>query len=288
MADRDGATVGETLKRASRRLRTAGVETPRLDAELLLAHQLETTREALLADPDWRMGSTAEAGFEKLMERRADREPLAYITGTREFYGLDFSVDRRVLIPRPETETLVQVALATAARLRARTIADVGTGSGVVTVVLAKHLPGVTVFGIDASEEALEVARENVRGHGVEDTVILLSGSLLEPLDAPVDLIVANLPYVAEAEWEDLPPEVARYEPPQALRGGPTGVEAIRDLIAQASEHLTPKGALCIEIAPPQAKAVASLSEQHLPTHHLAVVKDLAGRARVALLAPPA
>ncbi|MFQ5944891.1 MAG: peptide chain release factor N(5)-glutamine methyltransferase [Anaerolineae bacterium] len=288
MAERDGATVGETLKRASLRLTAAGVETARLDAELLLAHQLDTNREALLADPDWRMERAVGEEFEQLVARRVDREPLAYITGSQEFYGLDFLVDQRVLIPRPETETLVQVALATAARMGSRTIADVGTGSGAVAVVLAKHLQGVTIYGIDASAEALEVAEANVHKHGVEETVTLLPGSLLEPLEGAVDLIVANLPYVAEAEWEDLPREVARYEPPQALRGGPAGLEAIRELLVQASAYLSPKGAVCVEIAPHQADPMASLSKEHLPSHHLAVVKDLAGRARVALLAPPA
>ncbi len=197
-------------------------------------------------------------------------------------------MDKRVLIPRPETETLVLVALATAARLGSRTIADVGTGSGAVAVALAKHLDGVAIFGTDASAEALEVAEANVRRHGVEETVTLLAGPLLEPLEGPVDLIVANLPYVADAEWEELPPEVALYEPPQALRGGIAGLEAIGQLLVQTPTYLSATGAVCIEIAPHQVDGVASLSEDHLPSHRLAVVKDLAGRARVALLAPPA
>ncbi|HFD39187.1 MAG TPA: peptide chain release factor N(5)-glutamine methyltransferase, partial [Anaerolineae bacterium] len=188
--------LAHVLDRAATRLRDHGVESPRFDAELLLAHLLGTNRAAILAHPDRSLSPELDARFRNLVARRADREPLAYLLGHREFYGLDFLVDPRVLIPRPETEHLVEEALRLASRLPpSLRIADVGTGSGAIAVALAVHLPQALVYALDASAEALAVAAANAQRHGVAGRIRCLAGDLLTPLPEAVDLIVANLPY---------------------------------------------------------------------------------------------
>jgi release factor glutamine methyltransferase len=209
---------------------------------------------------------------------------VAYIVGHKEFYGLDLFVDNRVLIPRPETELLVERAIGIAVARSLCLIADVGTGSGAIAVSLAVHLPQVLVYATDASTRALEVAACNCRRHNVEDRVRLLQGHLLEPLPEPVDLIAANLPYVSQAELAQLPPEISRYEPREALNGGPDGLDYIRRLLARAGRYLSLLGVILLEIGATQGKAVTALAKRHFPAAKVEIAKDYAGLDRVVMV----
>ncbi len=229
------------------------------------------------------------AAYHALLERRLAHEPVAYLTGHREFFGLDFRVNRHVLIPRSETELLAELGLSAARRLAhlapaGLAIADVGTGSGCVAISLAVHLPAARVYATDASAQALAVAEENCRRHGVAGQVILLPGDLLASLPEPVPLIVANLPYIPHAELENLPPEIRLYEPRAALDGGQDGLEAIRRLLAEAPAHLKPGGVVLLEIGHRQGQAVVALARQHFPGAAVAVHHDSAGRERVVVI----
>jgi release factor glutamine methyltransferase len=231
--------------------------------------------------------------FQRLVSLRLARWPLAYLTGRREFYGLELRVNRAVLIPRPETELLVDVAREQAARLAELsgssrlTIADVGTGSGAVAIALAKHLPDAIIYATDASELALRVAAFNCRRHGVSRRVHLLHGDLLEPLPGPVDLIVANLPYVATGEFPGLMPEVRDYEPRMALDGGPDGLEMVRRLLAHAPSYVNPGGSLLLEIGAGQSRAARELARRAFPTAQVDVLPDYAGHDRILVITTP-
>ncbi|MBN2098308.1 MAG: peptide chain release factor N(5)-glutamine methyltransferase, partial [Dehalococcoidia bacterium] len=220
-----------------------------------------------------------------LVERRLRREPAAYILGRHEFYGIELYVDPRVLIPRPETELLVEAALAFVERRFGKewpcSVADVGTGSGAIGIALALHLPQAFIYATDVSPGATEVARLNCRRHGVEGRVELLLGDLLEPLSQPVDVIVANLPYVKDADILQLMPEIRDFEPVEALAGGADGLDRVRRLLARAQDHLLPQGAVMLEIGLGQAEAVASLAGRLIPKGKVDLIKDFAGIERV-------
>ena len=284
----DGATVAETIGQAASALRLADLDTPRLDAEVLLAHVLGVSRPDLLArlyDP---LPANARTTFTDLINRRLRREPVAYLTNHKEFYGLDFFVDHRVLIPRPETELLVERAITLrntqyAVPHSQPHILDVGTGSGCIAVVLATHLPQAEVFATDISPEALEIARINIQRHAVEDRVHVIRSDLLDDLepDLRFDIIVANLPYVAEPELAQLPPDVRDYEPVQpALAAGPDGLNLIRRLLTQAPARLRRGGAILLEIGAEQGAAVSTLARRHFPSAEVRVLQDLAGLDR--------
>ena len=246
-----------------------------LDADVLLMHALGVTKEQLYARPEQEVGETAAARYEALVRRRAAGEPVAYLRGWKEFYGLRFAVDRRVLIPRPETETIVDAIRASDARL----VADVGTGSGAIAVALAVSEPAVRVIATDLSADALAVARANVRAHGVADRVELRQGDLLEPLRERVDALAANLPYLTDADAADTRGERASltFEPALAVRAGPDGLALIRRAIADLPRVLAPGGSAYFECDPPQARARAG-------EHGGAVLRDLAGSERVVVL----
>jgi release factor glutamine methyltransferase len=269
------------LAQAATALENAGVEESRLDAEVLLAYALGITRAQLHAHPQGQLNSTELASYRQLIERRARHEPVAYIVGHKEFYGLDFFVDNRVLIPRPETELLVERGIEMAQVRDLRLIADVGTGCGAIAISLAVHLPQALVYATDASSRALEVAACNCRRHGVEDHVRLLQGHLLEPLPEPVDLIAANLPYVSEAELAQLPLEISCYEPREALNGGPDGLDHIRCLLVQADWYLRPQGAILLEVGATEGEAVIALAKRHFPAARVEIAQDYAGLDRV-------
>lgn len=279
------------LSEAARLLQEEGLDAPRLDAELLLGHVLGLTRAQIHAHPDRRPDAAELDSYRELIERRKQHEPVAYIIGHKEFYGLDFYVDRRVLIPRPETELLAEKGLEIGrAASHPLTIADVGTGCGAIAISLAVHLnnepfkPQAIIYALDASPEALAVAALNCRRHSVERRVHLLHGDLLSPLPEPVDLIVANLPYVSEAEWEQLPRTITAYEPRSALDGGPDGLEAIGHLLAQARPHLKPQATILLEIGATQGAAVTDLTRRHLPTAAVEVIQDYAGLDRMVVI----
>ena len=256
-----------------------------LDAELLLRHALSLDRARLYAS----LQDEAEAPeidlFNSLLERRLDREPLPYIMAHREFYGLEFTVDSRVLIPRPETELLVEKALEF---LEARpagespVLVDVGTGCGAIAVALARHLPSARIYATDISKDVLEVAWNNCLAHSVEERVRLLEGDLLEPLPEAVDLIVANLPYVRSGDFQNLQEELL-FEPRLALDGGPDGLDLIRRLLEQAPGALRKGGAMILEIDPRQADAVTRLVRRAFSGAHVSVARDLAGLDRAVI-----
>jgi release factor glutamine methyltransferase len=258
MATMTGAEVREALGSAVDALRAAGVDDPRLDAELLLAEATGWSRAALVADPGAEVPPAAARSFGEMVRRRLRREPVAYILGRKGFRGIELGVDRRVLIPRPETELLVELALET----RPRRVLDVGTGSGAIALAVADELPECEVTATDTSPGALAVARANAGRLGLSDRVRFLEGTL--PEGKSFDLILANLPYVAERDWSSLQPEVTQWEPREALLAGPDGLAAYRALI-QKSAGLYDRigrlrsGGLCVEVGEGQAPAVASL-----------------------------
>ncbi len=277
--------IQDALAGAIQTLRNNGVESPRLDAEVLLAHVLGTNRAVVLAWPERLLTPKELTSYRALIERRAAREPLAYIVGHREFYDLDLIVDSRVLIPRPETELLIEQALGIAQKKAAPfLIADVGSGSGAIAVTLAAHLPQATVYALDGSAGALAVTAENARRHGVMERVHCLQGDLLEPLLETVDLVTANLPYVTTAEWQDLPPEIHDYEPRGALDGGPDGLSLIRRLLATAGAYLRPGGAILLEVGASQGARVTALARQNYPSAMVRLYQDYAGLDRLVVV----
>ncbi len=293
--DPDGApvqarTYGAALSAAAERLRAARVtETPQLDAQVLLAHVTGASRAALLAYPERTLPPEQAAAYAELVGRRAAGEPVAYLTGHREFMGLDFLTDRRALIPRPETELLVEAALAEArARLnRGETpvAADIGTGSGAIAVALAALEPRLPrVYATDVSSEALALAAENAARLGVADRVTLLQGDLLAPLPEPVDLLLANLPYVAPRAAGELPPSVRGYEPALALYGADEGLGHIRRLFTTAPAHLRPHAALFVEFGYDQRASVVALASETFPGAEVRVGADYAGWDRYAII----
>lgn len=278
-----GETVSDLLKRATARLGGTS-STPRLDAELLLAHVLAWPRARLLAERDHTPAPAQAAAFGALVERRAGGEPVAYLVGHKEFYGLDLRVTPATLVPRPETELLVELALAEARALvsgpSSLVIADIGTGTGAVAIALAMHLPEALVYATDLSAEALAVAARNVADHGLGGRVVLLHGDLLVPLPGPVDMIVSNPPYTIIDEVE---PNVRAHEPRLALDGGPDGAAVYRRLLAMAPASLRPGGAVLLEIGAWQGALVAGLLREAFPGAAVEVARDLAGRDRVAI-----
>jgi release factor glutamine methyltransferase len=240
--------VRDALGGAVDALRAAGVESPRLDAELLLGKATGWDRARLAADLD--AGVPADAGrrFGEMVRRRLRREPVAYILGRKGFRNIELAVDRRVLIPRPETELLVELAL----ELRPRTVLDVGTGSGAIALAIADELPECEVVATDTSTEALEVAHANVERLGLAERVRFLEGSV--PEGEAFDLTVANLPYIAESDWPSLQPEVTQWELREALLAGPDGLDAIRAVVPRVRS-----GVLALEVGEGQADAVAVL-----------------------------
>ncbi len=267
MADGDTWTVGRLLQWTTQYLRQHGSSSPRLDAELLLAEAAGCTRIELYTSFDQVASEQVRARFRELVRRRAAGEPVAYLLGRKEFYALSFRVTPDVLIPRPETELLV-VALLDLAKSEAiegpLRICDLGTGSGVLAVCAAKYLPQARIWAVDQSAKALEVARLNCQDHGVEDRVQLVLGDLLSWAAPQLQFhfILSNPPYVAEAEWLNLPPEVRDYEPRQALVAGPTGTELIARLVPQAADHLHPGGWLLVEISPMIDQQVQRIFQQ--------------------------
>jgi release factor glutamine methyltransferase len=278
----------EALAGAVQTLKNEGVDSPRLDAELLLAYVLGANRAAVLARPERKLTPKELTRYRYLVARRAAREPLAYIVGHREFFGLEFSVDPRVLIPRPETELLVEHALHLARQMPTPIrIADVGAGSGAIAVALAVHLSQATIYALDDSAGALAVTAENARRHGVADRVHCLEGDLVVPLPGPVDLVAANPPYVTTGEWEGLAPEIRDYEPRAALDGGPDGLSLLRRLLSTTGACLRPGGAVLVEISASQGDVVTSLARQNFSQAQVQLVQDYAGLDRLVIVSTP-
>ncbi len=280
------ASVATVLTTATQTLSAAGCDTPQLDAELLLAFTLNQSRTWLLTHPEKSLNNPQLEQFLSLVERRRQHEPVAYIVGQKGFFGLDFLVTPDVLIPRPETELLVETALEIASGWETDakpTIVDIGTGSGCIAVSLAKNLARGNFFAIDVSARALAVAQKNAVAHGVSNRIEFLQGSLLSPLPEPVDMIISNPPYVSrpELQADNIMPDVVQYEPNLALDGGESGLEIIEQLLIQAAAKLKPGGSLLVEIGYRQGDAVKKLARANFPAATVTIKQDLAGLDRL-------
>jgi len=278
-------TVGEALRAAAQRLRVSGSRSPRLDAELLLAAALGVDRTELFRAPERELGGGEAERFASYLRRREAREPVAYIRGRRAFRTIELDVTPAVLIPRPETETLVDVALEALAAGGAAEplVLDIGTGSGCIALALAAEEPFVRVVAVDVDPAAAEVALGNASRLGLDGRVEVLVSDLCAglPPGQRYDLIVSNPPYVAAAEYERLEPNVREYEPRLALHAGADGLDVYRRLIPAAAERLRPGGALAVEVGAGQAAAVAALFAATGAFAPAAEHADLAGIARV-------
>jgi len=270
-------TLKQALSQAKGILAANSIEDASLECELLLRHVLKISRTQLYLDLDRELTSKQGEDFWNVIKRRLSSEPTAYITGHREFYGLDFCVNSNTLIPRPESELLVEKALNLAQNHCVSTMADIGTGCGAIAVSLALNLPPVKIYATDISALALEVAAMNCRRHGVAKQVELLQGDMLEPLPEAVDLVVANLPYVERSELT----RPADFEPRLALDGGADGLEKIRQLCRQAGDKLQPGGYLLLEIGQGQSKATTAFLRSFFPSAEIEVTPDLRGIDRV-------
>jgi release factor glutamine methyltransferase len=288
-------TLRQALSLAADRLAAlTDVDNPRLEAEILLRYALEVPRSRFFLDLDMEILPEKETLFRQWIERRLQGEPVAYIIRCREFFGLDFYVDQRVLIPRPETELLVEEALNFARDHDVNTIADIGTGSGAIAVSLALNLPSlppgmiinssagfadnrapVIIYATDISHAALEVAAINIRRYSLDERIILLQGDLLDSLAVPVDLVAANLPYVTREDVRQMPS--ASYEPRLALDGGESGLKQVFRLIDQLPGKVNPGGCVLLEIGMGQSGAVVDRLYSYFPSAVIDVLPDLAG-----------
>jgi len=275
-------TRRDALRHARKILESHNIADAVLEAELLLRYSLGVNRTQLHTEPDEELTPQQSADFRRCIERRLNNEPSAYITGHREFFGLDFLVDSNVLIPRPETELLVEKTIEVARGLSAPVIVDVGTGSGAIAVSLAIHLPDVRVLATDISASALEVARHNSTRHGVEGRIDLLCGDLLEPVSGKADIVVSNPPYVKESDLPSV--NTSGFEPSLALDGGREGLDTIRRLVSRVEAKLKPRGYLLMEIGAGQLTAVTGLLRQNFPDTLIEIFPDLAGIDRVVVM----
>ena len=269
-------TVASTLE-------VHGIPDHRLEAELLVGHVLGLGRASLYAALQEEIAPRHLCALERLLAQRLERRPLAYLLGHREFYGLDLLVSPAVMVPRQETEALVDRALTLARQWgdSPLTLADVGTGSGAIAVAVATHLPTAHLLAIDISQEALAVAAANAQHHGVAQQVSLAVGDLLSHVAGPLDMVLANLPYIPDRDLDTLQEEVRLHEPRAALAGGQDGLDLVRRLLAQARGILRPQGAVLLEISPVQKKAVLQAASASLPEARLEVTRDLEGWDRV-------
>jgi release factor glutamine methyltransferase len=274
------ATIGEVLDSATERLRAAGVASPRFDAETLLGRLLDRDRGGLLLRRLEPLAPDAAARFADAIERRERREPLQHITGVQEFHGLEFKIDARALLPRPETEDVVDAALELGGG--AARVTDLGTGSGCIAIALAVRRAGMRIHALDDDAQALSLARENARAHGVEPRIEFALGTFTDlPLSwSGMDVVVANPPYVTEREWDGLEPEVREHDPRGALVSGPTGLEAHRAVGLAAARLLRPGGLLILEIGAGQALTVEALLAD-AGFEKIVARPDLRGIARV-------
>jgi release factor glutamine methyltransferase len=279
-------TVGRALVSAVQRLHEAGCENPRLDAQVLLAHVLGKERSWLFAHHDYQLKEDEADSYTELVARRVCREPVAYLIGCKEFYGMEFLVDQRVLIPRPETELLVDLVLGQIQdRQNQPVVVDVGTGSGAIAVSVAVHAPQARVYGLDLSPDALAVARRNGERLAQDNPVTFLQSDLLEALPERADVIVANLPYVTNQEYAELEPDIRDYEPRLALEAGDQGLDAIEQLLAQVKGYLKPDGAVLLEIGSGQSDDVSRLAKTMQPRpSYVGMRRDYSGHIRMVTL----
>ncbi len=283
------ATLGEVIVEARRLLERAGIETAEQEAFWIVEHVLHLPLHNVVIDRDRLLSSSELLAARGLIERRVGREPLQYILGTQEFCGLEFDVNPAVLIPRPETELLVEYVAQRISVDRQATIVDVCTGSGCIAVAIARMRPHARVIATDLSSPSLDIARQNASRHAVGERIIWLEGDLLEPLaeqelDGQVDVIVSNPPYILESDWATLQAEVRLFEPRGALVAGPEGTELHERLLQEATRYLSPGGALIMEIGAGQARAMRRIVDQIPGYRFHRLVYDEAGLERVVIV----
>jgi release factor glutamine methyltransferase len=277
------ATLRDVIRSTHRILEAEDIPDSRLEAEVMVMSHMRMPRQDIFSNQENEVSALQERELAVTVKRRLTREPLAYILGIREFYGINLLVNSEVLIPRPETESLVEHALFMALMGMETTelaIADVGTGTGAIAINLALHLPAARIYAVDSSDSALDVAAYNIRTHNVADRVTLAKGDLLVPVPEPVDLIVANLPYLPTARIPTLQPEI-QWEPKLALDGGEDGLDAIRRLLSQAPSKVKEQATILLELDPEQVPAVEELAKTYFPNATTSVEKDLAQLDRI-------
>jgi release factor glutamine methyltransferase len=275
-------TLNQTLLKTAQLLDHHNIEDSFFEARILLGHLLKLSPEELLTKTEYRLAPEQEEGLHELIQKRLKREPAAYIIARKEFYGIDFMVDQRVLIPRPETELLVEEALTyfktqpsnNLYNKKKSIIADVGTGCGAIAISLSVNQPDIHCYATDISSDALEVARYNAKFHDVVNQITFLQGNLLEPLPEPVDLILANLPYIKHSEISNLSPEIKNYEPQNALDGGAHGLLYIKQLIEQSKGKLHNNGCLILEIGYDQAQQIENFIRRSFIGSYYEFVSD--------------
>lgn len=284
------------LTAARAQLQAAGVDSAALEARLLLAHALNAVPESLLVEPEQAVSEDAETRFREALGRRLNREPLFYITGEREFYGLPFYVDARALIPRPETELLVEEAITAVADMgdahgkgAGLLIADIGTGSGCIVVATATVLTEARFIASDISAEAVDVAQANAERHGVANRITFGVGDLLDPLPEPMDIIIANPPYIPAENLPELQVEIRDHEPRVAVDGGDGGMTIAERLVRSAPGYLKPGGRLLMEVGYGQAPLMVDVAKEVFPSGtEVDMALDLAGIPRVVRVHLPA
>ena len=281
--------LGQVLTNIARLFKQSKIKDPADEATCLLCHLLKCDKAKLYSQPEQRFTRDELIELEAMVRRRLQGEPAAYIVNQKEFYGISLYVDPRVLIPRPETEILVEETIKLAQQqLRVMTdlsekisIADVGTGSGAIAIAIAKGLPQPIIYGIDVSAEAMKVAALNIERHNLNERIVLMHGNLLTPVTAPLDIVVANLPYIKTAEIPSLSHESSMYEPHIALDGGLQGISVIGELLRQAKQKIKPGGAILLEIGQGQGRSVLPLIKDIFPQAIVTIIEDLGGIDRV-------
>jgi len=283
--------LAQAVKQTAGKFRQHKLDEAENEAVVLICHLLQISKANVYAGPEIELTREQLAGLDGLVQRRLVGEPAAYIVRHKEFYGIDLYVDQRVLIPRPETEVLVEETIKYARDNDCRkkesqhiTIADAGTGSGAIAIALARRLPHSTVYAVDISRPALEVAAMNVERQHLKGRIILLQGDLLEPVNTGLDIVVANPPYIASATVPQLAPEIAVHEPRVALDGGESGTRLFRGLVEQARQKLNPGGALLMEIGQGQDGEAADVVNSVFPGSKVSFIADLQGIKRVIMV----
>jgi release factor glutamine methyltransferase len=275
----------EALQSTNRTLRRAGIADASVETELLLGHVLGMSKTQLYTKPERVLTSAETENLCHLVQRRLEHEPTAYILGHCEFYGVDFCIDHHTFIPRPETELLVEKAVDLAHRIscpgKQITVADVGTGCGAIAISLALALPQAKIYATDISASALRIAEINCHRHAVDSQVELLQGNLLEPLPQPVDMIVANPPYIRSCEFGDLSQEIVSFEPTIALAGGEDGLDKIQQMLEQMATKLNYGAYFLLEIGQGQGEMVTSLIKNCFPQANIELFSDLGGIERM-------
>jgi release factor glutamine methyltransferase len=274
-------TISEILDWATDFFRKQKMEWPHLEAEILLAHTLNVRRIELYINYKKVLEEEELTRFKEMIQRRSRREPLAYITGVQPFMSIDFFVNPSVLIPRPETEKLVEIAIDIIKLSRSRRIVDIGTGNGAIALSLAKYYPNIQVIGIDASPAAIAIAQKNAEHHNLSQRAQFIAGDMFKPLKEKVDIIVSNPPYIPTKEIQKLDTSVKEWEPREALDGGKDGLKYIRELINTAPNYLPPRGHLLIEIGFDQGPQTKSLAENMGRYKEVKILKDINGNDRL-------